>query len=757
MPSSKPEPSQDLQYPPVHISHSLEELDLDTLIMRSTSRRLPQETGSTLEASTFEILSDSLIETSDDEAHTESIASTDDCTPDDSSDFSDDDVDYRADARDSQYRPTALHADALEQHESPSLHATEDSTLTEVPAHEGDGGDSPNIRLDEQPGEEEGVSRGVKVYRSFPDKAGFMYPVFEQYECAEVRLVIKGALSHASLPTPDSYRILYMGMPNKCDEDAITSKISAALKTCPSASRSIKSQAQLKLDACRCTATEIISEEYEPARIVLRLDDGQRLTFGPRNVSALENRPDLVVFCHPSAPRSLTDTREYASAREVFDRENVPYLELITTRAYGHGALSYDSKSLSMCMEGRNDLDDDFELKEVFPLDHYTFSELEPSQVNRHLALISPHMLRPAAKTPRSNRLSEAWRVYGKRTGVVPLSSVKALALFTMLTAMVASYIFSPVLVPLLLGPWTNNEAGLVAFTPYSSLVLSQSTPVAVASMAIPTSSPSSSPSSAKPASRGLTVLPAQVKPRKQNKTKEEKLHHFEVHTTTDHQFTLVPHKDLLNARKKPQLQIQVLRESAAVPIRCNRTISGVYVVDIEQEYPFGLFNVNIASYSKPLIRQTFEVALGHNKTKLAQFCEKAISNLVDTQQKVLDVSTSTAAELLASLPRIEAFANKWTHEVLESGQEAGDRMRGIKDVIARRANLRINFVKQIQAAAWTGIQETTAPIRTSSALWKFRLNAFRLQCMAEEAAGLSGIGSSGKESRACSKLRELS
>jgi hypothetical protein len=760
MPSSKLEPSQDLEYPPVHISHSLEELDLDTLIMRSTSRRLPQETGSALEASTFEILSDSLIETSDDEAHTESIASTDDRTPDDSSDFSDDDVDYRTDTHEPQYRPAALRADTLEQHESPSLHATEDSTLTEVPAYGGDGGDSPNIRLDEQPGDQDGVSRGVKVYRSFPDKAGFMYPVFEQYGCAEVRLVIKGALSHASLQTPDSYRILYIGMPNKCDEDAITSKIRTALKSCPSTSRSTKSQGQFKLDACRCTAIDILSKDDEPARIALRLDDGRRLTFDSGNVSASEDRPDLVIFCHPSAPRSITDTREYASARGVFDREKVPCLELITTRSYGHGALSYDSKSLSMCMEGRNDLNSDFELKEVFPLDHYTFGELEPSQVNRHLALISPHMLSPAAKSPQSVGFGEAWKTYGKRIGITPLSSVKTLALFTMLTTMVMSYLFNPVLVPLLLGPWTSNEAGLVAFTPYSQLSLSHSTPAAMVPSALSAVSISSlSPSPVKSTTpRGdLTVVPPQVKPRKQDKKKEERVHHFEVHTTADHQFTLVPHKDLLNARKKPQLQIQVSRESVAVPIRYNRTISGVYVVDLEQEYPFGLFNVSIASYSKPLIRQTLEVPLGHNKTSLTQFYEQAMSNLIDAQQRVLDISASVASELLANLPDVEAFASTWTHEVRESGQEVGARLRGVKDVIAHRINARISLIKRVQTATWTGVRDTTAPIRESSALWRARLNALRLRCMAEEATGLSSTSLGSKESRACSKLRELS
>jgi hypothetical protein len=756
MPSSKLNSSQDLRYPPVQINHSLEELDLDTLIMRSTSRRLPEEAGSALDDSTFEILGDSLIETSDDEAHTESIASTDDCTPDDSSDFSDDNVDYEADARELQHSTASLHADAPEQHDSRSLHATEDSTLTEVPSYRGDSGDSRRIRLDEQPMGDAGVSQGTKVIRSFPDKSGFMYPVFEQYGCSQVRLVIKGALSHASIPTPDSYRILYIGMPSKWDEDAITSKIGAALRACPSTSKSIMVQGQLEpygpiMDVCRCAATKILSQGDEPARIALSLDNGTQLTFGPGDASTSEGRPDLVVFCHPSAPRSIADAQEFTHTREVFDREKLPYIELISIRHYGHGALSYDSKSLSVCMEGRNDPKADFELKEVFPLDHYTFGDLEPSQINRHLALISPHMMAPAAKSQQTVRPGDTWKASAKRLGAAQLGPAKMLVLFTVLTAMVVGYLFGPILVPMLSGSRRSIEAEAI-FTPYSDLCTSRPSPALIP----PTPISVSAPSSVSSTPRDLTLVPPQIKPRKQVKKRDEKQLRFEVQTTGDHQFTLVPHEDLLTARKKPQLQIQVSRELVVIPIRYNRTISGVYVVDLEQQYPFGVFNVSIASYSKPLIQQTFEVALGHNKSGLSQLFDNAMSTMADTQQSFMDFSTSTVHVLLANLPDVDTFASMCTHEIRESGQEVVARWQDARRMITNQLNARISILKHAQDVAWTGVQEATAPIRTSSVLWRIRMNALRVRCMAEQTAGFSSTGISGKESWACSKLRDL-
>jgi len=44
---------------------------------------MPEESGSALDDSTFEFLGNSMLEVSGDEAHTESIASTDSGTPDD--------------------------------------------------------------------------------------------------------------------------------------------------------------------------------------------------------------------------------------------------------------------------------------------------------------------------------------------------------------------------------------------------------------------------------------------------------------------------------------------------------------------------------------------------------------------------------------------------------------------------------------------------------------------------------------------------
>ncbi|KAH5037181.1 hypothetical protein HBI75_079300 [Parastagonospora nodorum] len=727
MPSSSDDSQQDLKYPPVHINRSLQQVDLEDLIMRSTPQR-PQEAGSSLEESTFELLglNDSMMETSDDEAHTESIASTDGNTPDDASSFSDDDdVDYGTDGR---HSFASLQAEAPEQqhHDARSIHSAGDSTLTEVPMHRGYSGHSRGIRLDEQPGQDDGVSQGAKVIRTFPDENGTCYSVFDEYGCSEVRVVVKAALSNKSISTPDSYRICYIGMPDKWDEDVITTKITAALTASPGTSRSIMVQGQLEpygpiMHVDRCTYIQVLSTSNEPARIALRLDNGEQLSFGQGRRSTSEARPDLVIFCHPSAPRTANDAQEYNCAREAFDREQMPYLELTSVRQYHHGALSYDSRSLAVCMEGRDSPEADFRLKEVLPIDHFTFSDLEPSQVNRHLALISPHMVTVSNKSHEDVQKSHI------------TTPDLAKALLAALSAMVIAYLFGPTMMLMLA---SSNDAVPAAFTPYSELCSSPS------STFISSSSVTAVPSSSiMPTPRELTIVPPQIKPQTKPVKKTEKTIHFRIKPTNDHQFILVPNKEMLNARKKPQLQIHVVREAESAPIRFNRTISGIYVVDLEQQYPFGMFNVTIASFSKPLLEQSFEIALGHNKSMLDQLIDSTIWNLGHTPSNLFNITNKAALALRVM-----------SDELMHSQPDIKTRFYCAKKALEQMGS-KAAALKQVPEATWVGMREVTAPIRRSSSLSKLRMRALWVRCRAETAVGLSRSVQDGKKSWACSKL----
>ncbi|KAH7380423.1 hypothetical protein DE146DRAFT_671409 [Phaeosphaeria sp. MPI-PUGE-AT-0046c] len=727
--------------------------------MRSTSRRL-QEAGSSLEDSGFEFLGDSLIETSDDEAHTESIASTDGNTPDDASTFSDDDADYGADAHELQRSTTLLagHIPTQLQTSSESMHSPEDSTLTEVSMHAGEHTDK--MRLDEEQSRDDGVSQGFKIIRSFPDEAGVLYPVFEQYECSEVRLVVKAAMLDKSVPTPESYSILYVGMPDKWVEDVITAKISAALMAGQRTSRSIMVQGQLEpygpiMHVDRCVDTKVVSQESEPARIALRLQNGKELLFGGRG-SPSPTHPDLVVYCHPSAPVSTIDAQELISIRDAFELERIPFLELTSIRHYGHGQPSYDSRSLSVCMEGRKNQDADFELKEVLPIDHYTFSDLDAAQINRHLALISPRMMATVDTTSPSASRDSMWKTWKGRLQLNQSGVPKMLTLLTALSAMVLACFFGPVLVPMLQGRHSSIGAGPFHAPSKPDFCTSQASSQRPFDVDHVITAVASTPS-AITIPNGLSVVPPQVKPRKQGKKGSGKATHYDIQATDHHQFTLLPSEDMTKSRKKPQLQIQVTRDARVVPVRYNRTISGIYVVELEGNYPIGKFNVSIASYSKPLLQQSFQIALGRNQSFLGQLHDLTVRSVDNTRITLGDISTNVAQGLKGSMVTLEATAQLLTEVLRQPNPRVKVQLQSATDTIYQHLAARTGTLKQISASAWAGVQEASGPIRRSPYVSKLRTRAIWARCKAETATGVSSVDGDGKESWACSKLRELS
>lgn len=714
-------------------------------MMRSTTRRQPEEPGSSLDDSTYELLGESLLETSDDEAHTESIASTDGPTPDDASDFSDDDNDYETGSKSLQDSTHSLHAEMSEGHTHlPTTTSGEDSTLTEVPAYMEDSENAWLIRLEERPTEQPGVTHGSWVLKSLPDDASALPQVLSQYGSAQVRLVVKAALSQRSIPTPDSYRILYIGMPEKWLEDIITSQIGAALTASPSISKSVMVRGQIEpygpvIHVYRCREIHTFAERERPSHVLVILDDGQQLKFGPGIGFNSPSRPDLVVFCHPAIPRVTADVQEFASASEVFSGEDIPCIDLAQARPYGDGAPTYDSSSLRVCMEGRDDMSTDFELKEVLPLDHYTFSQLDPSQLNRHLAFISPHLL--AASDTRHGQNSHRSWITDSFGGFIKnymwqWHLTKKLFLAMVLFALVPAFLQGAAYVPILFQRTSMPEAqssvslqAPIVSSTITSTTLTSHTAVPISVVPLERS-----------VSRDLTLVPTQEIMRKQRSEKKgEKVGAFDIETTGDHQFVLRPSKQFANSRKKPQLQILVSRESKAIPARYNRTVSGDYVVDLEQEYSIGTFNVSITTHSKPLLRQVFEITLGRNKSRLSRLLDAAKMHLKR-----------------AGLTELEAAALLWTDGAYGPSEGAAESIKMATQAAQYHILAGTEFLKRAPKASWMGLRQATAPVRTSSPMLRARLNALRLRCTIEKATGLSREELNEGQSWACSKAETM-
>ncbi|KAI4952642.1 hypothetical protein J4E91_003114 [Alternaria rosae] len=689
MSCSEPNSSQDLEFPPVQVAHSLTKLDLETLMMRSTQRRAPEEAGSSLDDSSYDLLGDGVMDMSDDEAHTESIASTDGPTPDDTSDdFSDDDVEYEAGEHHLQDSTCSSHGETQEQqtHVHPIL-SGEDSSLTEVPPYLSGSMSSRHFVLQEQNTGRSDVSHGSSVIKSSAGYTDELPPVFDRYSCKEIRLSVKSALSKDPLATPDAYRILYIGS-GKWAEGTITSKICAALAAYPSTSKTVMVRGHIEPytpvpQADRCAKMEV-HKSREKRHVLAIMEDGRQLMFGSGLSAHSSDRPDLVVLCHPSVLDNTADKQDLASAKEVFERETIPCIELAETNPFGDGSsVDENTMSLRVCVEGRDNPNTDYELKEVLPLDIHQFDQLEPSQLNRHLALISPHLAKAqgtkTAPTARTSWFSDKTKTSTKKIGS-PWPTAKLLASAFVLFALIPALLMDEV--------------------------------------------------------RGLTVIPSQPKQATQkSKAKNSQAGGFEIYTTGDHQFVLRPSKSFNSNRKKPQLQIQVSHHSQEVPARYNRTTTGEYIVDLEQQYRLEKFNVSIATHSKPLLRQSFEVMLGHNKSTLDQLLDTAKSNILDTQMTFRNLSAAAAQHLQEYMTGLDLYASKQLQET------------------KRQLEMKAHRARQIPDATWMGLRKVTAPVRTSSAMQRARMNALRVRCKMETAAGLSAKEGGEGQSWACAKV----
>lgn len=742
MPTSASDPPQDFKFPPMRVNQSLARLDLDTLIMRSSARHA-DEAGSALDGSTYEFLGDSLLETSDDEAHTESIASTEGPTPDDASDFSDDDDDYPLADNDLQDSLHSSQAENAEHHmDVLSVGSGEDSTLTERAAGLDRSG-SMWIKLDEQAMEDASVTYGSQVFISKPDANGELHKVLAVYGCSQIRMLVKAALAPQYASTPDTYRILFIGKPDKWIEDLITEHIGKALTASPHPSKSVMVRGQIEpyspiMHRLRCTELVTFAAREKLSHVLAILDDGQELKFGRGLRSAPTDRPDLVIFCHPANIAS-TDAHDFAAAGQVFEREGIACIDLTTARPYGTGVTSFDPRKLRVHIEGCNGSDTDFELKEVLPLDYYTFVHLEPSQLNRHLALISPHLLSAPHPRGEPKQLSQGNAKSGPSSrnldSIWPIikTALKAIMISVLLPAVFLGVAYGPMLYQMA----SNGTAKVTASSQSCSL-----SSTVMQSLSASSVLPSASLSTAAPLSSGLTFTPPLPKSAKRSDpTKQKNDRSFQILGTGDHQFTLSPKGSFKASKNKPQIQINVARESETIAIRYNRTMNGDYIVDLESEYPESSFTVRIATYSKPLVRQSFEITLGHNKSTLQQ--------VLGTAKKSLEqLSSSAVQQMQSQMARLEAFT--------VPGEQVAAYIQDTQQVVQDQVSTGTKLLKQAQSAAWTGLRQATAPVRTSPTVLKARKNALRLRCKVESATGLVVNGVNGGRSWACAKVRDM-
>ncbi|PVI01061.1 hypothetical protein DM02DRAFT_367095 [Periconia macrospinosa] len=761
MAASNPESSQELDFPPVRVDHSIEKLDLNSLIMRSNTRPSPQE-ATALDESTYEVvgmsdsevvgMSDSIYETSDDEGHTASVASTADVST-----FDDEEDDDFAQYTDD--RPLPLETSTIEPTDDhvPNTGDIDDSALTEGP-YMGQSESLTEIRMEEEQQVGQGLTKAWAITKEFTSSQT-AEGVLKPYNCLDMRLTVRASLSDFYMPARNAFKILYVGNIADWARVDIESCISKALDASPGPSRSIMRHGQMEpygpvLSSDHCTAIKRLDDTAKTSDVLVTFDDGMGLTFGTsRKYSSVQaaRLPDLVVFWYPHPRIPASEIANFPAACEAFGRHQIPCLHVAEDRRFHHHSLEPvgNSKTMQLCVEGKNDDCEEFVLRENIPIDLYTLQNLDSSQLNRHLVALDSRIPSPKPTSQFKPWGLPSFSTYFNKAIRSGRGTVFNFALILgLLTVMLSScYILLPSM------SLTQTKSLPAQREIVSTLCGSPGPPITILAQPSSTSTPSVSadPTSSTPSALSV-VFPLHKSPsRRILKKQTEQSIFYDVRMTGEHEFTLSPAKDFVDRKSKPQLQIQVTKDSEKVPIRYTRTTDGGYVVELEQEYQVGLFNVTIATHSKPFkMQQWFTVSMGHNKTLVGQFMDMFNRDVAAKQESLKKMSSFLSENAKAALSRAETNINGLKKQAHLPNTNLAGGMRETRKEVQRQIESGVHLIQEASSETWQGLRKVTAPVRTSNAALRARKNAFQIRCRFEEAVGLSDATQEGKKTRAC-------
>jgi hypothetical protein len=801
MSSGSPDSSQqhlDYDYPKIRVNRSLTNSDLNTLIMRSNPRRQPEEASNSLADSSYEVLSRSMCETSDDEGHTESLASTngDGNTPDDLSslcdddEFEDDDDDYIDDG--SQHLPPPL-ADSTNDPDA-SQYTTEpdDSMMTSRAGMHQD--EASYQKLEEIPSTDDDrvIVRGAVA--EFKSNAG-LPEVLQDYGCEQLRLSVQMALSRHSLPISRSFRILYVGVFPGWAVFDVNNHIGAALHATPSSSRfnilqgsdrpgsTSSSRVQLEpagpeLVVDHCPVPRIVHQSSGIPQVVVTMNDGSQLSIASGKVIR-NNRdplPDLIIFGYANKQpesESVEEAEVFRTARDALKNTHIPSIDIAVVRPYGGETFSFNEHCMQLCIEGRPQRGHAYQTLKTMPIDLYAFLSIDPFHLNRHLAY-----LRDQAHTTNLNhwKNNRDWTIRSLLPWSVhnPTSSHPGelwarrhtWASLLAFTVMVVAYIAQSSLSPGALEqfPVVGVESTAVS-EPYSlctSGVSSVTTTTSSSSLVVvPTITKSLS------TPRDLTVIPSEEKPSSEHTERvipprEDQRGSFEVEVTGDHQFILRPSKQLTNGRRKLFVSVQVNQGPEDVPIRLSRASDNTYTVVLEQEYPEGTFNVSVVAQRKPILRQVFEVKLGSSKSTYSYLMDNVgrLSQIVKQDMAIVqnnwkNLSTQISQELQGGAVAVFGQTRYWNQKLRDSTQTVAEHLQGAKREATRQLSTGSKItqdVSRVLQESWqvgasraaevaqsvsAGAWQRTRPLRTSQRLLLARKRALRLRCKLEKKLGV--------------------
>ncbi|OCK82564.1 hypothetical protein K432DRAFT_380309 [Lepidopterella palustris CBS 459.81] len=712
MPNTSELASQTLTFPSLDVDDTLASLASETLDMRSNTKRHMEEAHSSLEDSSYEVLGDSSYDLSDDEGRTESLASTDGQTPDEVSSVAD------TEESDDSYtlETSEVHAGAQAQ-----------SMVDPFDHYDGDDvGSSSNItsrvdirsasssyfefeEFDSAPGKEE--RDGCHVVQVFegPD----MPEVIRRYRAPHIRLTIRQTLSNNYLTVDRPFRILYVGDYTHWAMGDIVTRLGAALaagsdsdsgsmldssnsqrssssrysvvqvpafnEEGPSTNFRLINVSGIEIILDRCTGARRIHSDAKdmPSAIELTLNDNTQQLFGNGVFSQASDKssgpsvPDLAVFCHKAGtgpPVFVEEPDQQELIRTALTSQSIPLLDIAMVVPFENCPPSYTStsKSLHFCVEGRSTEDLDYQLLETLPVNLSSFMDIDPRQLNRHLACItrthSQYDTQDSAKIPDDSQHEKHEGVFGKKElgttwslqnlltnlgipdgglgnkdwrgylkqiaqngryrrlgSFVTLATILMIVMSTAMYQQTRSYEIAKLRSVVEYTALSSVSCTMFSGCPSNPAPITKIPEVSVLPNRTPVVSSTSKEFSIAMPDKSLGQPLIQTLSLGANESGQ-----FKAHIIGDRHFVLTPPPQFVKLKTPPQVFVRVVRGPVEIPSQLSKIEAGVYAVELDRQHAFGLLNVTIWTKSKPIVSQNFEISFGSPWLKLSAWADRA-------------------------------------------------------------------------------------------------------------------------------------
>ncbi|KAF2838297.1 hypothetical protein M501DRAFT_993141 [Patellaria atrata CBS 101060] len=682
--TSIPLSSQTLSYPTVEVNDTIASIASDSINMRSSS---PE--ASNLEESSYEVLGDSAFLTDDDGATTESLASIDGHTPEDTLSIADTDFSDSRAAEDTEEESEDEDQLSFLPHDSLTNQTPTDSAMTMRAAVLQS---TSSIKFDEP----NKVRRAQEVVVRHTIRTVDRLSTSSPEAPTRLNLVVKQTLSDKMLVLDKPFRILFVGgqFTHWARQD-ILAKIASALATGASQSKAPEPQRDrssrfsvfpIPFSAKGATSPEV--ELIDSSGIELIVDDctgivpgdpvgldatrfdliinGQARSIYPvgRNVKEKKTEvldkgqvPDLAVFGYippELLPEDLTDRHDeswYPTVRKILKDIQVPTLDVTLSDSmddiFHIQNYSHDPRALHMSVETGAGYEPHEKLEE-FPVSLPVLLGIDAGQLNRHLACLTgltDEKMKHISSWDSKERIKSAEKYMNKKL-TAALNSIspqywRILAVFLLfaLSLMVRSAVLSRTASVAIV------ESQKVHTVVTSSTVLSSSIspttqtvppPLPFSSLTVTKSGNAETKSLSKSFEKSLGHPNSKHFEPPQNNSNE-----FEVLLVGDQYVILTPPKRFAKLKKAPTIHARALRDGAEIPSSI-KLVESVYLVELPPEESYGTVTLNIWTASKPLLNQTFEIDLGFSWLKMSSWNHAAF-RLVET---LSDASNQISAKL---------------------------------------------------------------------------------------------------------------